>query len=110
MEFSTITPIKKINSLEQIKLEGFGNVKNTEVKGTSFADILSGMMSSLTESVNETANIAQIDAENLSLDKIGDNLHDIEIDAVKADLALSAMISIRNKALEAYNEIMRITL
>lgn len=106
MEFSPIVPIKKIGSLEQLRLEGFGNFKNTEVKGSSFADILNGMMNT----VNETANASKTGAENLSLDKLSDNLHNIEIDAMKADLALSTMISIRNKALDAYNEIMRITL
>lgn len=106
MEFSTIVPIKKVGSLEQLRLEGFGKVKNTETKGTSFADILSGMMNTVTE----TANASKTDAQNLSLDNLSDNLHNIEIDSIKADLALSTMISIRNKALDAYNEIMRITL
>lgn len=107
MEFSPIVPIKKIYSIEQLRLEGFGAVNNnTEIKGESFASILGGMM----KTVTETANAAKTDAADLSLDKIADNLHNIEIDAMKADLALSTMISIRNKALDAYNEIMRITL
>jgi flagellar hook-basal body complex protein FliE len=39
-----------------------------------------------------------------------DALHSITINAAKADLAVQTMVSVRNKALDAYNEIMRITL
>ncbi len=39
-----------------------------------------------------------------------DGLHNITINAAKADLAIQMVVSVRNKALEAYNEIMRITL
>ncbi len=39
-----------------------------------------------------------------------DALHNITINAAKADLAIQTLVSVRNKALEAYNEIMRITL
>ena len=103
---SPITPSARITPLERISRDGSGNDAKTEVKGVSFADILKGMM----DNVTETANLSKLDAENLALDKIGDYLHNVEINALKAELALSAMISVRNKALEAYNEIMRITL
>ena len=39
-----------------------------------------------------------------------DALHTLTIDMAKADLALQTLVQIRNKALDAYNEIMRITL
>ena len=39
-----------------------------------------------------------------------DALHSITINAAKADLAIQTMVTVRNKALDAYNEIMRITL
>lgn len=39
-----------------------------------------------------------------------DSLHTITIDSAKADLALQTLVQVRNKALDAYNEIMRITL
>ena len=39
-----------------------------------------------------------------------DSPHSITINAAKADLAVQMMVSVRNKALDAYNEIMRITL
>ena len=37
-----------------------------------------------------------------------DNLHDITIAAEKANIALQLTLSIRNKIVEAYKEIMRI--
>ncbi len=39
-----------------------------------------------------------------------DSPHNITINAAKADLAVHMMVSVRNKVLDAYNEIMRITL
>lgn len=39
-----------------------------------------------------------------------DDLHTVMIDAAKAELALSMLVQVRNKALDAYNEIMRMTL
>ena len=51
----------------------------------------------------------QGDAVALATGK-SDALHNITINAAKADLAITTVVSVRNKALEAYNEIMRITL
>ena len=39
-----------------------------------------------------------------------DDLHTVIINSVKAELALQTLVQLRNKALESYNEIMRITL
>ncbi len=39
-----------------------------------------------------------------------DDLHTLMIDTAKADLALSTLVQVRNRALESYNEIMRMSL
>jgi len=39
-----------------------------------------------------------------------DSLHNITLNAAKADLAVQMLVAVRNKALDAYNEIMRVTL
>lgn len=39
-----------------------------------------------------------------------DSPHTISINTAKADLAVEMLVSVRNKALDAYNEIMRTTL
>ena len=38
-----------------------------------------------------------------------DDLHNLQIELSKAELSVSYMVQLRNKSLEAYNEMMRIT-
>jgi len=52
---------------------------------------------------------AKFDVVNLATGN-SDSPHNITINAAKADLAVEMLVSVRNKALDAYNEIMRITL
>lgn len=75
------------------------------LNGPSFGDTL---MKSLDDIV-KTQSAVQGDAVALATGK-SDALHNITINAAKADLAITTVVSVRNKALEAYNEIMRITL
>ena len=66
----------------------------------------------LKDAVQQTINTdaaTKFDVVNLSTGK-SDSPHSITINAAKAELAVQMMVSVRNKALEAYNEIMRITL
>jgi flagellar hook-basal body complex protein FliE len=59
--------------------------------------------------VHQTEAQAQIDAARAVAGDM-DDLHTLTIDIAKADLALSMLVALRNKALEAYNEIMRISM
>ena len=59
--------------------------------------------------VRQTEAQAQIDAVRAVAGDM-DDLHTLTINIAKADLALSLLIGVRNKALEAYNEIMRISM
>jgi flagellar hook-basal body complex protein FliE len=70
-----------------------------------FSDILSDALNN----VADTDTAAQIDAVNIATGKT-DDLHTLTIDIAKADLALQMLVEVRNKALDAYNEIMRITM
>lgn len=101
----TINPV----SASQI-LQSITSTENTKaIKATEdfipFGDILKDAIDNVVETetaVNEGAiKIATGDA---------DALHTLTIDMAKADLALQTLVQIRNKALDAYNEIMRITL
>ena len=58
------------------------------------------------EDVKETSNQVNIDAERLATGK-SDNLHQYSIDITKAQLSLEMLVELRNRALEAYNEVMR---
>lgn len=72
---------------------------------TVFADMLQNAV----DQVNITDQVSKQDAIKIASGDT-DNLHTVMINAEKADLALQLMVQVRNKALDAYNEIMRITL
>lgn len=59
--------------------------------------------------VAETDKAVQSDAIKLAAGD-ADSLHTMMIDLAKAELAVSTLVQVRNKAFDAYNEIMRITL
>lgn len=77
--------------------------ENTEVKSESFMDILMGAIGE----VNSVQKNAETSAENLAL---GDEsyLHNTVIAYEKANLALLLTVEVRNRIMEAYQEIMRI--
>lgn len=61
------------------------------------------------DKVNEDQLHAEEMDRKLALGEI-DNLHDVTIAAMKADLSLSLAVEVTNKLLSAYNEIMRLQL
>ena len=67
------------------------------------------MLKNSVEEIAKTQDAVREDAVKLATGNT-DALHSITINAAKADLAVQTMVSVRNKALDAYNEIMRITL
>ena len=62
------------------------------------------------ESTIEQVNQAQTDGD-LAIEKLHNgearNLHDVMISVEQADLSLRMLVQVRNKALQAYEEIMR---
>lgn len=71
-------------------------------QGVSFGDYLKNAL----DSVNQL----QLNSEQAGLDFAAgktDNIHDVMIAGEKADIALQLTMQIRNKVVEAYNEIMR---
>jgi len=110
-----IMPINSIASIEsRIKIDSIvGNAQNTQKADKtednskfSFSDILKQMVND----VNVTDAQTKTDAYNLAMGYTDlADLHNIEINAVKADLALRTVTSVRNKVMDAYNEIMRLT-
>jgi len=73
--------------------------------GVTFAD----MLKQLIDSTNAAGAQSRANANNLAWGFENTALHNIEIDALRADLALRTLTSVRNKVLEAYQEVMRIT-
>ena len=72
---------------------------------TPFEDLLRQAV----QSTMETDSATKTDAFSLVTGGI-DAPHNVTINAAKADLAVQMLVAVRNKALDAYNEIMRITL
>lgn len=69
---------------------------------TSFANVLQGYL----ENVNSTVKQAENMTTKVATGEI-DNIHDVLIASQKAKLALDLTVTIRDKAVESYQEIMR---
>ena len=90
---------KEINTVNQPVAPGPGGVEKTQA---SFADTLK-------EAVNNV-NTAQQES-NTKMNELAtgksQNVHEVMIAAEKADIALRLMVQVRNKMIEAYQEMMR---
>lgn len=105
MEFSTqfIKPMEAWDSVPGI---GGAEVKPASgEKKTLFQNVL--------ENVVEQVRFTQEDAENkeylLATGQL-DDVHSLPIAEAKATLSVEVLVALRNKALESYNEIMKINL
>jgi flagellar hook-basal body complex protein FliE len=70
-----------------------------------FADVLASSL----QSVSDDQIYAEQMDQMLAIGEV-DNVHDVTIAAMKADLSLSIAVDVTNKVLSAYNEIMRLQL
>jgi flagellar hook-basal body complex protein FliE len=95
--------IDGINSLESINpiIKKEEN-KNEEMGFKEFLDNAINKVDSLQKKSNES--------DMLFISGQADNLHQVMIDGSKAEIALQLTVQIRNKIMDAYNEIMRMQL
>lgn len=117
MEGTFITPIQplnlngKITPLEPVKRlsELQGTDASSRVEG---AEGISAFKSIFEEKINEVRTTEDALAKQQYLLATGqtENPHSVGIASWKAQLAVDSLVSLRTKALEAYNEIMRISL
>ena len=98
----SITPVGTIDQLKAVS----SNITAERGRGvSSFQDMLKNAI----DTVNETD--AQVKADEIKVATgQSDDLHTLMIEAAKADLSLQTLVQVRNKALDAYNEIMKISL
>lgn len=75
---------------------------STDNTNTSFSNILKGYI----DNVNTTVKQAEELATKAAAGEI-DNIHDVTIASQKAKLALEMTVAVRDKAVEAYQEMMR---
>lgn len=99
-----IIPINTINSLEEIGKVGQSvlGTPNINEDGLSFQSIFNDAIGN----VKEANEALEYEAYRLATGQT-DNLHDITIASTKASLSVELFVQLRNKALDAYNEIMR---
>ena len=92
----------QINSINNIanSLNSIGSTKNAD-KVSNFSDFLNNAL----EKVN-TLQQESTEATNKFITGESDNIHDVMIAGSKADLALQMTLQVRNKVMDAYNEIM----
>ncbi len=95
-----IEPIKPLQGLEELnKVNKAANDKNDKA---SFKSVFQDVMNNYIESENKVDE----DIYKLTVGE-SDDLHNLMINTQKAEMSLDLMIQLRNKALDAYNEIMR---
>jgi flagellar hook-basal body complex protein FliE len=79
-----------------------GSTGNVREAGQSFADTLKGAI----ENVNQLQKSSDKSSQDLATGRT-DNVADVMIAAEKADIALRVMVQVRNKIIDAYQEIMK---
>lgn len=97
MEINNITAVP--STLSDVR---FSTDKESTV---SFSDVLKDSL----DAIEEQEAVNQENSNVLALGAL-DNLHNIMIDATKTDIMLQFTMQIRNKVIDAYQEIMRIQL
>lgn len=98
-----INPIQSIQPMEALKgMAGMTPAAKEQGEEVSFANILTDAMNKAaqTEAADETGMAALLAGEDVEL-------HTSMIETTNATLALNLAIQVRNKVIDAYNEIMR---
>ncbi|MGB9779292.1 flagellar hook-basal body complex protein FliE [Caldanaerobacter sp.] len=97
--------INQVTNVQPVTLTQTNNISPSTNKINSFSDFLKEALNK----VNDLQLQAIEDDKKLVTGEI-DDINKVMIDAVKADIALQLTIQIKNKVLEAYQEIMRMPL
>lgn len=101
METSFITPIQIADSI--------GSLNSTKkINGTEDSSLFKSIFENAIRTVEETEANHEQQEYLLATGQI-DDVHTVTIAAAEAQLAVDMLVQLRNKAVEAYNEIIRIT-
>lgn len=85
------------------------NVAGAEAQQTRPSASFSDIFTSLVSQANDQYEIAEAGTQSLLAGET-DDLAKVMIDSTKAEMSLNMVIQVRNKVLDAYNEIMRMSL
>ncbi|WP_374031270.1 flagellar hook-basal body complex protein FliE [Bdellovibrio bacteriovorus] len=91
-----------VRDSKSLSIENTPSASSTSDTGKSFADTLKDAVGS----VNEMQKASDKAMQNLATGKT-DNVADVMIAAEKADIALKVMVQVRNKIIDAYQEVMK---
>jgi flagellar hook-basal body complex protein FliE len=86
----------------KINQNSFQKVQNDSTTKNSFSGILKGYLDNVDSSLKQSSNLTT----KVATGEIT-NLHDVTIASQKAKIALELTVTVRDKAVESYNEIMR---
>jgi len=90
------------NSIFTTTIPNKSSLNAAEVKGKGFGDYLKEAVNSTNDAIVKAENISnQFAAGNI------DDIHQVLVEVEKADIALQFTLQVRNKMMDAYNEIMR---
>ncbi|MEA4987043.1 MAG: flagellar hook-basal body complex protein FliE [Anaerovorax sp.] len=98
-----ITPMQPLDGIRAIQDSEIQ--KDAVSSSTPFKSIFENAVNNVKESENQVA----MDTEALALGNV-DDLHTLGINSTKAYLSVRLLVELRNKALDAYSELMRINL
>lgn len=98
--------ITALNKLEPMQLlDQLNATSKTEKSQDDFRSIFDEAVSNVTESENALSNQQYLFATGQSEDT-----HSLGIAATQAQISVDLLVTLRNKALDSYNELMRISL
>lgn len=97
-----VNGINGVNILSSISKQGLSNTDKTDSVESSFANYLKDALTKASDLEKESTALTESFAAGNT-----DNIHQVLIAAEKAQVALQFTMQIRNKIMDAYNEIMR---
>ena len=100
-----MTKIDGIGSIGKAAGTGIMDAQPAETEASPFRSVFENAVNTAKETEQQTA----LNTEKLMLGDI-DDLHTLGIDNTKAYLSIRLLVEMRNKALDAYNELMRTNL
>jgi flagellar hook-basal body complex protein FliE len=94
-----------VNNINGISVFGSASQNsNNKVTGSEFKDTLNSLMSQVNSQVQEADKMT----DDFALGKT-DSLHEVMVATEKSSISLSFLLQVRNKLLEAYQEVMRMS-
>ncbi|OAS83340.1 MULTISPECIES: flagellar hook-basal body complex protein FliE [Metabacillus] len=97
-----VNPFQLTTQPTQIQLKTNSLMNNTSTSKTSFAESLKQAINQVNQSQIESDKMTEALATGKNVE-----LHDVMITAQKASVSMTLAVEVRNKAIEAYQEMMR---